>query len=166
MKRFITAILCTVLLSGCFHGKVISWAGDIFKGGPEAGEPQSLPGKDIVLETGFEKIRFTVEVADDEAEREQGLMYRTKLADGRGMWFDFKDEAPRSFWMKNTLIPLDIIFFSSKREAVKIIQGMEPCRMADCTFYYSGSPAMFALELPAGYAEKHGIKIGDKIIEE
>lgn len=166
MKRLILIISIALLLSGCVHEKAISWIGDLFKGEPEVGEAQTLPEKDIVLKTGSEEIRLTVEVADDDAERERGLMYRTKLSEGRGMWFAFEDEAPRAFWMKNTVISLDAVFFTSKGEVIHSIENMQPCRKTDCPSYFSEQPSMFVLELPGGYVKKHGIKVGDTIIQE
>ena len=79
-----------------------------------------LPEEKIELETSVGKTELTVEVADSMKEREKGLMEREKLESGHGMLFQFEDEAPRAFWMKNTKIPLDVIFSAQKRSC-------EPC---------------------------------------
>lgn len=124
-----------------------------------------LQTEKMTLQTKTEKIPLTVEVADSEEERTQGLMNREKLAEGTGMWFSFEDEAPRNFWMKNTLIPLDILFFNAKKEIISIVQNMEPCKASQCPSYASDYPAMYALELPAGFVNSHSIQVGDKIVE-
>lgn len=121
--------------------------------------------KQIVLETEKQKITLEVEVADDEKERDQGLMNREKLEEGKGMWFIFPDEAPRQFWMKNTLIPLDILFFNSNKKIVHIVENMEPCRTPQCITYFSEDSAMYALEVRGGFVKAYRVRIGDKVTE-
>ncbi len=96
------------------------------------------------------------EVADTPALRERGLMYRTELADGHGMLFVYTSEAPRSFWMQNTYIPLDIAFLDA-RQVVVDIQQMEP---ESEELHTSAVPAMFALEVPQGWFASRGIEVG------
>lgn len=98
----------------------------------------------------------TAEVARTPEEREQGLMYRESLADGRGMLFVFPDSQVRSFWMKNTFIPLDIGYMDANLQIVDI-QAMQPESEETHT---SAAPAMFALEVPLGWFEKEGIGVG------
>lgn len=98
------------------------------------------------------------EVASTSAQREEGLMYREEVAPGTGMLFVFDDEAIRSFWMKNTYVPLDIAYMDSSMRIVDI-QQMEP-RTEE--LYESSDPAMFALEVPLGWFEEHGIREGDQ----
>lgn len=117
----------------------------------------------IFLTTSRGQIPIQVEVADTDRERARGLMSREKLEEGRGMLFVFEEELPRGFWMKNTLIPLDIIFFDSSKKVVSFIEKMEPCKEDPCFLYDSEKPAMYALELPAGMVEKYGIGMGDKM---
>jgi len=119
----------------------------------------------IILKTDRGQIPLAVEIADSEEERGLGLMFREKLEEGSGMLFVFEDEAPRGFWMKNTKIPLDIVFFDRGKKAVSFVENMEPCAADLCPNYFSEKPAMYALELPAQAVEKYGIKIGDKIIK-
>jgi uncharacterized membrane protein (UPF0127 family) len=96
------------------------------------------------------------EVARTPEEREVGLMHRQSLAEGRGMLFVFPDLQIRSFWMKDTLIPLDIAYLDESFRIVDI-QGME----ANTTDTHpSARPAMFALEVPLGWFEKMGIGVG------
>lgn len=118
----------------------------------------------LILQTQNEKIEIEVEIADDDLERSNGLMYREELADGSGMLFVFPEEAPLNFWMKNTYIPLDILFFNKNRVVISVVENMEPCKIMNCPLYSSKFPAQFALEVPAGFVKKHGVKIGDVMV--
>lgn len=163
MKRiFLISILSVFVLSGC-------WAGDIWYDISMKWSDGKLPEEKIELETSVEKTELIVEVANSMEEREKGLMEREKLESDRGMLFQFEDEAPRAFWMKNTKIPLDVIFFSAKKEVVSFVEWMNPCLPAgqaggtpQCQSYLSGAPAMYALEVPAGFIKEKAVKIGDK----
>lgn len=106
--------------------------------------------------------RFTVEIANNDAERERGLMFRVHLAADHGMLFVFADSAPRYFWMKNTLIPLDIIFFDTHKRLINVSANTPPCKADPCPTYGSNAPAKYVLELNAGMAAKLGLKAGDK----
>jgi uncharacterized protein len=96
------------------------------------------------------------EVADTPEAREQGLMHRTELAPGTGMLFVYDAAEVRSFWMRNTLIPLDIAFLDETQRVIDI-QQMEPLTEALTT---SAAPAMFALEVPEGWFASRGIEVG------
>jgi uncharacterized membrane protein (UPF0127 family) len=100
----------------------------------------------------------TAEVADTPGELSQGLMGRTSLPAGTGMFFVFQSEAIRSFWMKDTPIPLDIAFLNRLYEVVDI-QQMEP---ETETLHTSASAAMYALEVPRGWLADHGIAVGSR----
>lgn len=106
---------------------------------------------------------FSVELATHEAARERGLMMRTSLAPDRGMLFVFPDAAPRGFWMKNTLIPLDILYFDARRKLVSAQQDVPPCRADPCPTYPSEGPARYVLELSAGTARRIGARKGDTL---
>ena len=99
---------------------------------------------------------FTLEVADTDALRQKGLMRRDSMPKDHGMIFVFPDEAERSFWMKNTRIPLDIIYLNSAGRIVSIKQ-MKPYDMGGTP---SDGPAQYAIELNQGTAQKVGIKSG------
>jgi uncharacterized membrane protein (UPF0127 family) len=99
------------------------------------------------------------EVADTPAARERGLMFRTELDEGRGMLFVFDDEQTRSFWMRDTYIPLDIAYLDRTQRIVDI-QQMEP-QVEE--LYESAAPAMFALEVRQGWFEERGIETGDQV---
>ncbi|PIS11637.1 MAG: hypothetical protein COT73_02910 [Bdellovibrio sp. CG10_big_fil_rev_8_21_14_0_10_47_8] len=107
---------------------------------------------------------LTVEIADTDQKSAQGLMFRKSLKDGAGMLFIFSDEGTRSFWMKNTFIPLSIGYFNEKKELMDI-QDMAPATsemQVDFPTYVSKSPAKYALEVPKGWFKKHKIQIKEK----
>ncbi len=104
--------------------------------------------------------KVAVEIADTPVTRERGLMSRTTLADGEGMLFVFKQADILRFWMKNTLIPLDILYFDAKGNLTNAIDHMDPCTSDPCKLYPSIEPSQYALELPAGYRVKHDIGVG------
>ena len=106
---------------------------------------------------------FSAEVAADDLSRAHGLMNRTHLAAGSGMLFVFRHSDQRWFWMKNTLIPLDILFFDSSRKLVSMQTDVPPCRQDPCPTYPSGEPARYVLELAAGTAARIGARIGDQL---
>lgn len=109
--------------------------------------------------------RFAVEVADDDAERERGLMFRDELASDHGMIFVHDSEQPQAYWMKNTRIPLDILFFDHTRKLVSAQQRVPPCSLGDrCPPFASEGPALYVLELNAGVAESLGVKAGDPLV--
>ena len=105
--------------------------------------------------------RFTVEIAADEASRERGLMFREHLDADHGMLFVFEDSEVRTFWMKNTKIPLDILYFDDRRHLVSMQQRVPPCTIDPCPVYASTGPAHYVLELNAGEADKLGLTPGD-----
>ncbi|HZX77908.1 DUF192 domain-containing protein [Lysobacter sp.] len=108
--------------------------------------------------------RYSVEIADDDAERARGLMFRDELAQGRGMLFIHERQEPLAYWMKNTRIPLDILYFDSTRKLVSQQRDVPPCSMGDrCPPYPSDAPARFVLELNAGEAAKLGLKDGAEL---
>lgn len=106
---------------------------------------------------------FSAEVAADDLSRAQGLMNRTRLAPDRGMLFVFRHSDLRWFWMKNTLIPLDILFFDSARKLVSMQTDVPPCKQDPCPTYPSGKPARYVLELAGGTAARIGIRTGGEL---
>ena len=117
----------------------------------------------VLIDNGAGNIIVNVEIADDAAGRSQGLMFREFLDDKNGMFFVFDDEDFHSFWMKNTLIPLDIIFISEDFEIVDVIYA-EPCKEDNCESFKPVKAAKYVLEVNGNFTIKNNIEIGDKII--
>jgi len=142
--RFLLPLLClAILLSGCG-----------FTAQNNAG-PQSI----ALIGPNDQAITVNVEVADSPDERSQGLMGRDSLEENAGMLFLFQQAEPLTFWMKDTLMPLDIIFFDPQGKVIGT-DSMVPCESDPCLRYTSTGPANIALEVSAGFVQKH--KIGSK----
>lgn len=108
--------------------------------------------------------RFTVEIADDDDERARGLMYRDNMGADKGMLFIFPTQQPQAFWMKNTRIPLDILYFDAEKKLVSAARNTPPCTLGDrCPPYPSDGPALYVLELNAGVADRLGVEKGDEL---
>ncbi|MEW6506481.1 MAG: DUF192 domain-containing protein [Bacteroidota bacterium] len=105
--------------------------------------------------------KIDIEIADDDQQRELGLMMRRSLKEDNGMLFIFPLETLQAFWMKNTIIPLDIIYVNAQNEIVKIYKNTVPYSEKSLP---SGKPSLYVVEVNSGYTDKHGIKEGDKII--
>ncbi len=105
---------------------------------------------------------FMVEIADTDAAREHGLMDRTHMAASHGMLFVYADAQPRYFWMKDTLIPLDILFFDAQQRLINVSANTPPCKTDPCPTYASAAPARYVLELNAGAVKTLGIKTGEQ----
>ena len=125
--------------------------------------------KSPAIEFAKKKIKLgnrtiSVEIADTDEKRERGLMFRESLADDTGMLFVFDAEQPLGFWMKNTLIPLNIGYFDANKKLIDI-QEMTPAVMGEARpkTYPSKKPAMFALEMPKGWFHHRGIELGTKL---
>ena len=138
MRRMSPALLVSaLLLSSCASG----------------GEWVEIGGK-----------RYAVELADDDTERARGLMFRDTLADGTGMLFIHEAEEPQAYWMKNTRIPLDILYFDAGRKLVTQQRNVPPCSAGNaCPSYPSDQPARFVLELNAGEAERLKLEDGAEL---
>ncbi len=129
---------------------------------PEAPAPaaEALALEAVAVQTARGAVHFQVEIADTEEERSRGLMFRASLADDRGMLFDFQPVRPVAFWMKNTWIPLDIIFIAPNGRILNIAENTTP---------YSEEPVPSAgvvrgvLEIRGGLARELGIAPGDKV---
>lgn len=120
-------------------------------------EPQSLPTEPVVVQTSKGAVTFTVEIADDHAERAIGLMFRTDLPAHRGMLFDYQEPQPAFMWMKNTLIPLDMLFIAPDGVILHVERNAQP---GDLTARGTQKKVRGVLELPAGTAEDLGIVPG------
>ena len=108
--------------------------------------------------------RYGVEIADDDEERARGLMFREEMAAGAGMLFVHDREAPQAYWMKNTKIPLDILYFDNARRLVSQQRDVPPCSLGDrCPPYPSTGPARYVLELNAGEAARLNLRDGAEL---
>lgn len=135
--RLLWGLVCVALLGGC-----------------AASQP----------EVTLRDARFVVEIADTDALRERGLMFRTDLAEDAGMLFVFPDEEPRAFWMKNCRMALDILYFDSKLRLVGQALEAPPCSLGDrCPSYPSGAAAQYVLEVRPGTARRLGVQLGDQL---
>jgi YVTN family beta-propeller protein len=131
------------------------------------------PAVDIVKDEGVNNnsnnnssfiARVFVEVPDDVDEHRRGLMFRQHLPWNSGMLFAYNSEEPRSFWMKNTLIPLDMIFVDDNSEIIDIKENVPPCEQDPCPSYPSKEPAQYVLEVNAGFAQQNRVQIGDRLV--
>ena len=139
MKRFAPLLLAVACLPACASGSGAPWV--------------EIKGK-----------RFAVEVADEDAERMRGLMFRDSMPADRGMLFVHDREEPQAYWMKNTKIPLDILYFDSSRKLVSAQKRVPPCSAGDrCPPYPSEGNVLYVLELNAGAADTLGIAKGDEL---
>ena len=119
-----------------------------------------VPLPRIVFPNGY---GVHVELAIDEATRAQGLMYRDRLPENRGMLFVFAEPSVQSFWMKNTLIPLDMIWIDGNRRVVHVKHDVPPCRADPCPGYDPGVPAVYVLEVAGGVARRQGLDVGAQL---
>lgn len=112
----------------------------------------------------FEKNCFEVEVAATPREQTRGLMFRERLEENKGMLFIFDEEGNYGFWMKNMLIPLDIIWLNKNKEIVFIEQNVQPCKPDVCPIITPNKAAQYVLEINAGLVDKIGIKTGNTLL--
>ena len=112
-----------------------------------------------VFHTAKGDFAFNLEIADTEAARERGLMFRTELAPDAGMLFDYHREQQAAFWMQNTLIPLDMIFIAADGTVKTIHVNARPM---DTTSIPSGVPVRFVVEIAGGRSQEIGLKVGDR----
>jgi uncharacterized membrane protein (UPF0127 family) len=114
----------------------------------------------VVLHTGDGDVPVTVEIADTPSQRNLGLMYRKQMAQSAGMLFIFEETQPLTFWMKNTVLPLDMIFIGEDRKIVGIVKDAVPFTTSPRKV--DGS-SRYVLEVNAGFSEKHKLKAGDGV---
>ncbi len=110
-----------------------------------------------------QNMTFFVEVARTKRQRNVGLMFKENLAHNSGMLFIFEQEERQRVWMKDTLIPLDVVFISAQEKIVSIIKGLQPCMNPSCHIFISPEKAKYMLEVMAGTVQKKGIKIGQQL---
>jgi uncharacterized protein len=111
-----------------------------------------------------DETRVIVEIADTPELTERGLMFRTRMGENEGMVFLFDEPDIRPFWMKNTLIPLDIIWLDADRRIVHIAHSVPPCKADPCPTYPPSRPAKYVVEVNSGFAKRNGVKEGDVLV--
>ncbi len=121
-------------------------------------------GDAVKIMTENAEIVVNVEKADTQEEREKGLMHRESLGKDKGILFIFDEPIQPRFWMKNTLIPLDIIFIDENSVIVDFIENMVSCKEEPCEIYASEEYAKYALEVNAGFVKEKGIEVGNKVV--
>ena len=121
---------------------------------------ETLPQENLNIRTTDNDLTFVVEVAATDLQRARGLMFREEMAEDHGMLFIFEGEGERFFWMKNTPLPLDIIYISTAGRIVSIAEDTTPFSEAVIP---SGEPARFVLELNAGTSRNLAIAVGDQV---
>ncbi|MEL0454743.1 DUF192 domain-containing protein [Flavobacteriaceae bacterium SZ-1-7] len=141
-----------MLLSSCKNDKkVIKQTEVIFK---KEGELTIFKSVDST------QINLDIEIADTEFDRETGLMYRHNMPNNQGMLFVFEDERPRNFYMKNTEIPLDLIYVAANKKIVSFQKNAKPF---DESSLPSNAPAKYVLEVNAGLADTWNLRVGDSL---
>ncbi len=136
--RLFSALLAALLVTGC--------------------APRALPWVEL------KGVRYEVELATNNEARARGLMFRDSLPSDHGMLFVFPYEGPQAFWMRNTKIPLDILYFDRDLRFVSVAAGVPPCTTQECPSYPSKAPAMYVLELNAGHSRRLGVVTGDALL--
>lgn len=126
--------------------------------GAAAEAQQAGPTEPFIVVTQQGPVSLRLELADDPGERQTGLMYRRQLAPRSGMLFDFARDGPVSMWMKNTYLPLDMLFVDATGTVVHIVPRTTPLSEATIS---SGGPVRGVVELEGGTAETLGIRVGD-----
>jgi hypothetical protein len=126
----------------------------------------------IAIETGGQESPMTVpltlpdgrplqvEIARTPVERARGLMFRADLPEDRGMLFIFERPGENQFWMKNTLIPLDILWMDDRKRIIHIESQVPPCKLDPCPVYGPSAESHYVLEVKAGVAHKRGLRVG------
>ena len=127
---------------------------------PAAPPAQHASGPRIVFPDNF---AVKVEIAADDSTRAQGLMFRDQVANDRGMIFLFPQSGDYPFWMKNTLIPLDMIWIDDQKKIVHIAHDVPPCKADPCPSVPAGGNAKYVLEVAAGVAARHNLANGQTL---
>jgi len=153
MKTLFLSALCLFHAASCGTTRVAQNDQDCAALGSKLDPPRET----VHMTVGA--IALCVEIADDTPERTRGLMFRKELPEGFGMLFVFPDESPRSFWMKNTFVPLSIAFATSDG-TITTIKDMTP---HDESSVLSHGAATYALEVPKGWFVQNNVQVGDKI---
>jgi uncharacterized protein len=162
-NRILQTVAFALLLASCNgvagNGAAAKASGCVAGGNLDQSEA-GLDQTSLCVESGGKTQAFTVEIARTAPQQAKGMMFRTELADDRGMIFPFGEQRMASFWMKNTVIPLDIIFIGGDGRIVNIAANAVPYSTDPVE---STAPVVAVLELRGGLAAERGIKAGDRV---
>ena len=166
MKKIVAIILVIVLLfGGLLSTGILNFSknsdepiSEISTVHSAVAEPQFKKEGELTFLKNQEKL--TIEIANNEEETTQGLMYRRSMPDSCGMVFIFTDSQPRSFWMKNTYLPLDIVYLDESKKIVTIQANRTPFSEEEIPSFEN---AKYVLEVNAGYCKRKGIEKGDVV---
>ena len=147
MRTFLTLLLSLFMLAGVSAREITT------------AQP-TLPTTPLIIDTVKGANPFTVEMALTGEQQERGLMFRRTLAPNAGMLFDFTREGEQSFWMKNTLIPLDLVFIKANGTIARVAPNCKPLSEEPIPSY---EPVRAVLEIPGGRAAELGMKAGDRV---
>lgn len=159
LRPFAILVLCALTACASASGGGTDRSG-CNAGAPKAVSPADLEQVQLCVKSKTKTHSFTVEVAETSQQQAKGMMFRTELADDHGMLFPFGEVRMASFWMKNTVIPLDIIFIRSDGVIENIAENAEPYSTIPVE---STAPVAAVLELRGGLAAEIGIAAGDKV---
>jgi uncharacterized membrane protein (UPF0127 family) len=150
IRRIPAVLAASVLASACGASPGSS--------APPAATPTAAPsGPAAVLPSG---ARYALELALTPEDQAQGLMFRENLPDRTGMLFLFPEEAPHHFWMKNTMIPLDMIWMDASGRVAYVSANTPPCKADPCPTYGPDGNVRMVLEIAGGMAAKEGVAVG------
>lgn len=166
MKKHTTKIVIAIICLGFIAPFIIP----LFKGAPDTSKNPSITPVEIPFhaegkltiknKSGITQKKLTIEIADTPEEAARGLMFRSSMKEENGMLFIFNSEQQHYFYMRNTRIPLDIVYINSDMEIVHAVKNAVPF---DETSLPSKHPVKYVLEINGGMMDKWGIEIGDKI---
>lgn len=163
-KLFIGFVIISFFMVGCISLQQTTLVGD------EVSANRSTPNDTQILTLPFSNKTvcyygncLTLEIADTAGARARGLMGRTSLAADAGMLFVFPEDGNYSFWMKDTLIPLDMIWLDKDWNVLSVIKNAQPCTQDPCTIITPGVISRYVIEVNAGTADRLGIKTGAKL---
>ncbi len=148
MRAVLTILISLGLMSCVFAAEI-------------TGPQPTLPQMPLTIQSAKGPQRFTVEMATSWPQQQAGLMFRKALAPNAGMLFDFVNESNQAFWMKNTLISLDLLFIKANGTIVRIAANAKPLSEDSIPSY---EPVRAVLEIPGGRAAELGLKAGDKAL--
>jgi uncharacterized membrane protein (UPF0127 family) len=155
VNKRVTVLLAVLALAACAHARTTA--------GPVPNPSLDLPqGNLTVAGSGGPKLSLHVQIAQTTQSRERGLMGVKKMPDQVGMAFLFGEPTSTGFWMKDTLIPLDIAFWDSNGRIVAT-STMTPCGTGSCPVYQPAATYVSSVEMNAGLLAARGVKTGDKV---